>query len=159
MREAFTTTQLADSLKQIKGEIVPGTSVGLFIMPRIFTSSMTKLEKSQRVQALVNMFPNNKVTVFANKRLLSQFTVTAKTEVQPTYARLMNSNWGTTHQFASADQYNIFADLKNYKLTPFLINPNDEDQKLYAESYIKAKTSAQTSPTILQLMTKYQCNS
>ncbi|MCL9781182.1 hypothetical protein M9194_07045 [Vibrio sp. S4M6] len=158
VRETFTTAQFAQSLNQIKGEIQPGTSIGLFLMPRVFSKGMTREQKSARVQALVKMFPNNKVTVFANKSLLSQFSIAANTRVQPSYTMLMLSDWGKTRQFASVDQYNLFSDLRQYTLTPFFINPQDEDQTLYAKAYLAEKKSHASSPTILQLVAKYQCS-
>ncbi|NOH70859.1 hypothetical protein F0225_05820 [Vibrio pectenicida] len=158
-RETFTTKQFADSLNQIKGSIATGSSIGLFLMPRLFTNDMTRNEKSARVQALVNRFPNNKVIIFASQDLLSQFSVTSETSVPSSYTRLMLSDWGNTRQFASVDQYNIFSDLSKYTVTPFLINDEDQDQVLYAKTYLAAKKNPVQQTNIMQLIEIHQCSS
>ncbi|MFK2892975.1 hypothetical protein ISS98_17660 [Dyella flagellata] len=54
----------------------------------------------------------------------------------PSYATLMHLSWSKhTKHYASADQFNLFADF-NRRLQPFLLDPTDADQALYALDYM-----------------------
>ncbi|EDA6733025.1 hypothetical protein AWT41_24150, partial [Salmonella enterica subsp. enterica serovar Rissen] len=103
------------------------------LSPRFFDNSMSKEAKVKRLKAVLNTFSRNRVTFYMNKEMLANLKeFDLPVQLSPSYAELMRMSWASaTRHFASVDQYNLFADLIP-KVTPFLLEPNDADQALYA---------------------------
>jgi len=157
-RVLLSTMQISAALKRISTTLKPNYSVGIFLMPRIFPSQMTTVQKNDRIKSIVAEFPNSKVTLFASQMLLSQFEASSTTRVAPPYQELMISNWRDTKHFASVDQYNIFSDLKGYDISPFLLNPKDKDQQYYADSYLSFIKNRRVGKSIISLMSEHLCD-
>ncbi|EBF9062954.1 hypothetical protein FIB38_21830 [Salmonella enterica] len=110
------------------------------LSPRFFDNSMSKEAKVKRLKAVLNTFSRNRVTFYMSKEMLANLKeFDLPVQLSPSYEELMRMPWASaTQHFASVDQYNLFADLIP-KVTPFLLEPNDADQALYATDYLNTR--------------------
>ncbi|MCT6975938.1 hypothetical protein M1734_20660, partial [Salmonella enterica subsp. enterica serovar Yoruba] len=136
----FTNDQIVVALKPLHNVISPNASIAIMLSPRFFDNSMSKEVKVKRLKAVLNTFSRNRVTFYMSKEMLANLKeFDLPVQLSPSYAELMRMPWASaTQHFASVDQYNLFADLIP-KVTPFLLEPNDADQALYATDYLNTR--------------------
>lgn len=136
----FTTDQIVVALQPLHNVISSNASIAIMLSPRFFDNSMNQEAKVKRLKAVLNTFSRNRVTFYMSKEMLSNLKeFDLPVQLSPSYAELMRMPWASaTQHFASVDQYNLFADLIP-KVTPFLLEPNDADQALYATDYLNTQ--------------------
>ncbi|MFP5705335.1 hypothetical protein ACLD22_17905 [Salmonella sp. 741265101_HBA] len=136
----FTNDQIVVALKPLHNVISSNASIAIMLSPRFFDNSMSKEAKVKRLKAVLNTFSRNRVTFYMSKEMLANLKeFDLPVQLSPSYAELMRMPWASaTRHFASVDQYNLFADLIP-KVTPFLLEPNDADQALYATDYLNTR--------------------
>ncbi|WP_198023880.1 hypothetical protein [Chelativorans sp. J32] len=107
---------------------------------------MSAQEKGKRLVAIRDVFSRNEVTFYGNETLISDLgNAGVSVRTAPSYEELMHFPWSArTRHHASVDQYNLFADMKP-ELEPFLLDPNDADQALYAVDYVSGHRANLTS--------------
>lgn len=100
---------------------------------------MSKEAKVKRLKAVLNTFSRNRVTFYMSKEMLANLKeFDLPVQLSPSYAELMRMPGQRYPAFCPVDQYNLFADLIP-KVTPFLLEPNDADQALYATDYLNTR--------------------
>ncbi|HCL5270430.1 TPA: hypothetical protein N2G33_002637 [Salmonella enterica] len=136
----FTTDQIVVALKSLHNVISPNASIAIMLSPRFFDNSMNKEAKVKRLKAVLNTFSRNRITFYMSKGIFSNLKeFDLPVQLSPSYTELMRMPWSSaTQHFASVDQYNLFADLIP-EATPFLLEPNDADQALYATDYLNIR--------------------
>lgn len=94
-------------------------------------------KKQERLVTIRSTLGLRRTRFYASPAMAAELN-SAKLEVFPAlpYSELMRLPWNHAHHFASVDQFNLFADLDTTVLEPFLLDPSDKDQALYAADYV-----------------------
>ncbi|APD13468.1 hypothetical protein [Pandoraea pulmonicola] len=145
-RRLFTADEIVAALKPLQGAMKPGSSVAVMLAPRIFERGMSAQEKGKLLVAIRDAFGRNETTFYGNEALISDLgNAGVSLRTAPSYETLMRLPWSArTKHYASVDQYNLFTDMKP-EVEPFLFDPNDADQALYAADYINGERANLTS--------------
>lgn len=153
-RRLFTEAEIVGALKPLRGVVLPGSSIAIMLAPRVFEGGIGAEEKGKLLVAIRDVFSQNEVTFYGNETLISDIgNAGVSLRTAPSYEELMRLPWSArTRHYASVDQYNLFADMKP-KMEPFLLDPNDADQALYAVDYISGNRANLTSA-----MLKHGCD-
>jgi hypothetical protein len=132
------TKEILSALEHLQGVIKPGSSVAMMVSARLFDSAMDVGEKERRLAAIRAVFSRNVVTYYGGEKLISASpALRSHIRTAPGYSELMNLPWSEhTRHYASSDQFNLFVDLRR-EIQPFLLNPDDADQALYASDYMR----------------------
>lgn len=148
-QRTFTTNQIVSALKPLSRIITSNSSVAIMLSPRFLETSSNKESRDTRLTAIQTLFPQSKVTFYANKLFISQpVELDSSVHLSPPYQELMTIPWskGTLH-FVSGDQYNLFTDLHT-NIKPFLLDPNDIDQIIYAIDYMNNRKKSLTQDIV-----------
>ncbi|VVO00210.1 hypothetical protein [Pseudomonas fluorescens] len=144
--------EILDSLRNLHNTIKPGSSVALMLMPRLFKPNANREDKLILLTEIASIYSDTAFHFYANALMADELN-TVKTPIHeaPSYDELMTLPWWKTQHFASADQYNLFSDLNAdaENVAPFLLDPSDAEQALYAINFINKKDSRSMLQEIL----------
>ncbi|WP_323121284.1 PI-PLC domain-containing protein [Burkholderia alba] len=141
----LTTGEIVAALRPLRGFVEPGASVAVMLTPRLFDRAMSDADKRARLAAIRSVFDGSPVTYHGSASLVAELQAAGVSlQAAPPYAVLMRLPWSPhTRHYASADQFNLFADFKP-PLTPFLLDPTDLDQAAYALDYLRGAHASLT---------------
>ncbi|MDQ0124110.1 hypothetical protein J2W17_003058 [Pseudomonas lini] len=152
VQRMLTAQDILDSLSNLKSTIKPGSAVALMLMPRLFKPETNREDKLNLLKNIASVYADTAFHFHANASMANELnTFEIPVHVSPSYDELMTLPWGKTQHFASADQYNLFSDLNTdaNNVAPFLLDPSDAEQSLYAINFIDKKDSRSMQQEIL----------
>jgi hypothetical protein len=108
------------------------------LIPRLFDATMDGPQRRARLVAIQSVFSSSNATYYGSASLVSELeSMSVPIRIAPSYAALMHLPWSKhTRHYVSTDQYNLFIDLEQ-DLEPFLLDPTDADQTMYAIDYVR----------------------
>ncbi|WP_150784835.1 hypothetical protein [Pseudomonas fluorescens] len=151
-RRILTDEEILDSLSNLHSTIKRGSSVALMLMPRLFKPDANLEDKLALLGKIAFAYSDTAFRFYANTSMANELnTVETPVHESPPYDELMTLPWGKTQHFASADQYNLFADLNAdaKSVAPFLLDPFDAEQTLYAINFIDKSDTRSMRQAIL----------
>lgn len=138
-----------NALEKIRNKLDRKNKIAIIIHPRFLTNYSI-----DRMNLIKDIFKDFESKIYISKNSYEKIGFSFKTSVSPDYNDLicyLNKMKYRVKNFASVDQYNIFADL-NSEIEPFLLQYNDKDQFYYMEDYIKIPFDKINNSSITDIM-------